>query len=156
MASYDIVDTTEQDYLYVNRKCSMAPGEIAKAMGDAYGEIWAFMQANQIPPSGAALAVYYDYSENEMVFRVGFFIAAEDAAKADGSVMTDKTPAVRAAHAMHVGPYDGLQETYLKIMGDMKWNGHRYGKPTWEVYHNDPDTTPPAELKTEIFMALEP
>jgi effector-binding domain-containing protein len=154
MASYDIVETTEQDYLYVIRKSSMAPGEIAKAMGNAYEEIWAFMQANTIPPAGPALAVYYDYAEDVMEFRVGFVVAPDDAAKAAGTVLADKIPATRAVHAMHIGPYSGLQELYSKIMGEMKWNGHRYGKPTWELYHNDPDVVPEAELKTEIFMAL--
>ncbi len=154
MASYDIVDTTEKDYLYVIRKSSMKPEDIAAAMGSAYDEIWAFMQKNNIPPSGAALAVYYDYSEDEMEFRTGFFVAPEHVGKAAGTIKADKTPAVKAAHAVHIGSYSGLQELYGKMMGEMQWNGHRYGKPTWEVYHNDPDKTPEAELKTEIFMAL--
>jgi effector-binding domain-containing protein len=154
MSSYEIIDTTEQDYLYVTRTCTMKPGEIAKAMGDAYDELWAFMQKNEIPPAGSAIAVYYDYSEDEMEFRVGFFIAPEYAAKAQGSIKADKTPATRAVHAIHTGPYAGLQEAYGKIMGDMQWAGLKYGKPTWEGYLNDPDKTPEAELKTEIFIAL--
>ena len=155
MASYDVVETHEQDYLYVTRKTSMKPEEIGKAMGEAFWEVWNFMQANSIPGAGTALAVYYDYSEDEMEFRAGFTIAAADAGKADGAVKADKTPATRAAHALHTGPYTGLQQTYSRIMGDMKWNGHHYGKPTWEIYLNDPDVVPEAELKTEIFIALE-
>lgn len=154
MASYDIVETTEQDYLYVLRKASMAPGEIGKAMAGAFEEVWGFMQAKGIPPAGAALSVYYDYSEGEMEFRVGFFIAPEHAAKAEAPVMADKTPATRAVHALHTGSYAGLQQTYGKIMGEMQFAGLRYGKPTWEVYLNDPDVVPEAELKTEIFMTL--
>ena len=154
MASYDIIETSAEDYLYVLRKSSMKPEEISAAMGSAFHEVWDFMQANAITMSRGGLSVYYDYSENEMEFRAGFLVPPEAAAKAAGAVMADKLPAVRAVHALHVGPYAGLQETYSKIMGDMKWNGHHYGKPTWEVYVNDPDTTPEAELKTEIFMAL--
>ena len=155
MASYDVVETTEQPYLYVTRKTSMKPEEISKAMGEAFWEVWNFMQAKSIPPAGGAISVYYDYSEDEMEFRTGFTISADDAGKADGAVKADKTPATRAAHALHTGPYAGLQETYGKIMGEMKWNGHRYGKPTWELYLNDPDQVPEAELQTEIFIALE-
>lgn len=154
MASYDVIETREQDYLYVTRKASMQPEEIGKAMGEAYDELGAFVKQKGIAPTGAGVAVYYDYSEDEMEFRVGLFVTPEDAGKAEGSVMADKTPALRAAHAVHVGPYDGLQQVYGAIMGEMQWAGHRYGKPTWEVYLNDPDTTPPEELKTEIFIAL--
>jgi AraC family transcriptional regulator len=154
MSSYDIVETSEQDYLYAIGKTSMAPAEISRAMGEAFQEVWNFMQAKSIPAAGSALAVYYDYSEDEMEFRAGFFIAPEHAGKAEGAVMADKTPATRAVHALHTGPYSTLQEIYSKIMGEMKWNGHHYGKPTWELYLNDPDVVPEAELKTEIFIAL--
>ena len=154
MASYEIVETTAQDYLYLTRRCAMKPEEIGPAMGEAIRTVWDFMQRNAIPPAGPVLAVYYDYSEDEMEFRTGFFVTPEDAARADGPVKADKTPAVRAAHAVHTGPYPALQETYGRVMSEMEQAGHSYGKPTWEVYLNDPDTTPEAELKTEIFIAL--
>lgn len=155
MASYEIITTTEQNYLYVTRKTSMKPEEISKAMGTAFMEVWDFMQANAIEMTAGGVSVYYDYSEDEMEFRAGFLVGPADAAKATGAVKADRTPATRAAHAVHIGPYEGLQETYGKIMGEMQWAGLRYGKPTWEVYLNDPDTTPPAELKTGIFIALQ-
>lgn len=155
MASYDIIETKEQDYLYVTKKTSMAPEAIGKAMGEAFHAVWDFMQAHAIPPAGAGLSVYYDYSEDEMEFRAGFFIAPADVGKAAGQVMADKTPATRAVHAVHTGPYAGLRETYGRIMGEMQFAGLRYGKPTWEVYLNDPDVVPETELKTEIFIALE-
>lgn len=155
MASYEVVETTERSYLYVTRKTSMKPEEISKAMGEAFWEVWNFMQAKSITMTTGGLAVYYDYSEDEMEFRTGFTVSADDARKAEGAVKADKTPATRAARALHTGPYSGLQETYGKIMGEMKWNGHRYGKPTWELYLNDPDQVPEAELLTEIFIALE-
>ena len=154
MASYEIIDAKEQDYLYVTKRSSMKPEEIGKVMGEAFWEVWNFMQEKGIKPAGGALSVYYDYSQDEMEFRTGFAIAPEDAAKAEGAIKADKTPATRVAHALHTGPYAGMQQTYGKIMGEMQWAGHRYGKPTWEIYLNDPDTTPEAELKTEIFIAL--
>ncbi len=156
MSSYEIIDTAAQDYLYVTRKCAMTPPEeIGKSMGEAFHEVWDFMQKNAIPPAGAGLSVYYDYSEDEIEFRTGFFVSPADAAKAQGSVKADRTPATRAVHAVHTGSYAGMRDTYGKIMGDMQWAGLKYGKPTWEVYLDDPDTTPEAELKTEIFIALE-
>ncbi len=155
MASYEVVDTGQQDYLYVLRRSSMKPEDISKAMGEAFWEVWNFMQARSIPPAGAALSVYYDYSEDEMEFRTGFFVAPGDAAKAEGAILADKTPPTRAVHAVHTGAYSGLQQTYGRIMGEMKFAGLRYGKPTWEVYLDDPDTTPEKDLRTEIFIALE-
>lgn len=155
MASYDVVETAEQDYLYATRKTSMKPEEISKAMNTAFSEVWEFMQAKSITMTTGGLSVYYDYSEDEMEFRTGFLVKPEDAAKAEGAVKADKTPATRAAHALHVGPYDALMNTYAAMMGEMKWAGLRYSRPTWEIYLNDPDTTPSEELKTDVFIALE-
>jgi effector-binding domain-containing protein len=39
----------------------------------------------------------------------------------------------------------------------MAWlekEGLTLGAPTWEVYVNDPDSTPEEELRTEIYVSL--
>ena len=155
MVSYDIVETRAQDYIYVTCKNSMVPGKIGAVIDDALDELAAFAKQKGIAPMGAGIAVYSEYSERETEFRVGLFVTGEDAGKAEGQVMADKTPALRAAHAVHTGARVKLQDTYGKIMGEMQRAGHRYGTPAWEIYFNFPETTPEAELKTEIFIALQ-
>jgi AraC family transcriptional regulator len=61
------------------------------------------------------------------------------------------------AKAIHYGPYERLSETYAMICG--QWgptSGRDFrGAPSIEIYRNDPNTTPPEELVTEVYVPLE-
>jgi AraC family transcriptional regulator len=58
--------------------------------------------------------------------------------------------------AVHVGPFDTLSETYGAMAQwgtgqDVTFREH----PTIEMYLTDPETTPPEEFETKLFMAIE-
>ena len=58
----------------------------------------------------------------------------------------------------HIGPYNRLNETYSKLMG--QWLP-RHGRelrstPCFEVYLNDPESTDPKDLLTDVHVPLEP
>lgn len=78
--------------------------------------------------------------------------------RADGAVGVREIPAWRYAVATHVGPYERLGETYSQLLGqwmpakDLQPSADR---PCLEFYRNDPQSTPPAELETEIFVPIE-
>jgi len=61
------------------------------------------------------------------------------------------------ARCVHVGPYEELKITYGKLMGQwLPQSGQRYRlEPTREVYLNDPESTRPEELLTEVYLPLE-
>lgn len=65
-------------------------------------------------------------------------------------------PAGRYAVALHRGPYSTLGETYLGLLGVwvVRQAVRLTGDPVVEVYLNAPDTTPPAELLTEVCVRL--
>ncbi|WP_421852760.1 GyrI-like domain-containing protein [Oricola sp.] len=81
-------------------------------------------------------------------------MSPDDATKAAGSVRADRTPAGKVVHYTHVGPYKRLSESYHKMMGWVRMEGLRLAVPTWEVYVDDPDTTPEKELRTEVYVAV--
>lgn len=57
----------------------------------------------------------------------------------------------------HQGPYEGLEETYKTIMSQWLSTSAREFRdtPWFEVYRNDPATTPPAQLITDIHIPLK-
>ncbi|MEQ9323100.1 MAG: AraC family transcriptional regulator [Polyangiaceae bacterium] len=65
-------------------------------------------------------------------------------------------PGGRYAVALHVGPHATLTDTYVALLG--RWLPHRgvelAREPVVERYLNDPTTTPPAELRTEVCARL--
>lgn len=154
MPDFKLTDVSELPYVYVERTCPMVPASISEEMGKAYGDVMAFIQANGLTPTGPALSVYYAYDPNTVTFRAGFFVSADDAKKASGNVKADMTPAGRVVNFTHLGPYSKLSESYGKLMGWLQDEGLALGAPTWEVYVNDPDTTPEDELRTDIYVSL--
>ncbi|MEM8588055.1 MAG: GyrI-like domain-containing protein [Pseudomonadota bacterium] len=154
MTDYQLQDVTEKDYIYIERTCSMDPQVVGKTMGEAFGAVVSFATEHGIALDSQPISVYHTYNPETLTFRAGFFIKPEDAAKASGEVRADKTPTGQVLFLTHVGPYSELRTTYGEAMAYIEQNGLKIGAPTWEVYVDDPTTTPEQELRTEIFMAL--
>jgi AraC family transcriptional regulator len=67
-------------------------------------------------------------------------------------------PGGEFAIVTHIGPYNKLGKTYAKLFG--RWlpqSGRELrSQPCLEFYLNDPQSTEPAELLTDIYVPLEP
>ena len=154
MPEFTITEVAARPYIYVDRLTSMDPAEISAAMDDAYTTITAAMQAVGIEPEGPPVAVYYDYDPGKLSFRAGVFVSAADAARVGAPVKSDETPAGRMLRFVHKGPYATLRVSYGEMMRYMEDRGLKLGVPSWEVYLNDPDRVPEAELLTEVYCML--
>lgn len=154
MLAFKQIDVEETPYLYEERSCSMDPADISQAMGAAFQNVLAFMQANGVETTGKVMSVYYTYDPQKMTFRSGFSVSKEDAAKAKDAIKADATPAGKALAFTHIGPYATLRNSYAEMMKHIEDNSLEMRAPTWEVYVNDPRTTPEAELRTDVFCKL--
>jgi AraC family transcriptional regulator len=72
-------------------------------------------------------------------------------------VEADILPGGDYAVVTHQGPYEKLEDTYRAVMGQWLPQSGREPRnaPCFEVYRNDPDTTPPDELLTDIHVPLK-
>ena len=156
MTDFTLIKAPQTTYLYVVRTCSMDPQDISKNMGSAFQQVWAFMQAKAIQPAGGALSVYYDYHPDKMTFRAGFTIAQQDAAKAEGEVKADTTPAGEVLYFRHKGSYGTLRDAYAQMMSHIADIGREISVPTWEVYLNSPDEVAEQDLLTDVYSMLKP
>lgn len=69
-------------------------------------------------------------------------------------VLRSQTPAGRAAHALHIGPYHLLPEAHRAIHEWCRQHGHTMAGLNWEVYgpHHPED---PSKLRTDVFYELK-
>lgn len=153
MLKFEMTDVDEMPYLYQERSCSMDPSDISAAMGETFQSVIGFIGGKQIAP-GEALSVYTTYDPETMTFRAGFSVSPDDAAKAEGAVKAATTPAGRVLTFTHVGPYAELRNSYAKMMSYMDENGLQPAAPSWEIYVNDPATTPSDKLETKVFVSF--
>lgn len=84
-------------------------------------------------------------------------VTVGDDFEAAGPIGVQELPAGRYAVTTHHGPYDNLKDTYNLLFGQwMPANGEKMTDgPSQEYYLNDPESTEPAELLTDIYILLE-
>jgi len=63
-------------------------------------------------------------------------------------------PGGKMVHAIHHGPYETCESTYLKVFAWIKEKGLQISGPIREVYPNDPREVPPDKIITEIFVPV--
>ena len=72
-------------------------------------------------------------------------------------VESPEMPALRVATVPHVGPYNRIGEAFAKL-GQIAGPAGLFGPDSamLAIYHDDPETTPPAELKSEAGIVVSP
>jgi AraC family transcriptional regulator len=74
-----------------------------------------------------------------------------------GEIGVQVIPGGRFAVFLHLGPYESFSTTYDAIYRDwLPQSGELLcNEPAFDLYLNTPDNTPPADLRTEIWLPLE-
>lgn len=105
--------------------------------------------------AGAPILLYYDnfcdgsFDPQKIDVEVAWPVA-------DENIANNKLPAIQSASCAYVGPYDGLENAYGAVFTWLNENGYKAHFPTREVYINDPSTTPPEQLVTQILIPIMP
>ena len=154
MLNIDMVEVHEAPYLYVERTCSMNPQDISRSMGMAFGTVASMLARKGIREVGRPLSVYYTHDEGSMTFRAGFLVSDEGASAAEGEVQAGVLPAGNVLNFVHYGPYSTLRVSYAEMMRHLDEKGLAVGAPTWEIYLNDPESVPAANLETDCYVTV--
>ncbi|MBN2131216.1 MAG: AraC family transcriptional regulator [Sedimentisphaerales bacterium] len=76
----------------------------------------------------------------------------------EGEVGVQMLPGGEFAVVTHSGPYENLNQTYAALFG--QWLPHSgrelRSEPSLEFYLNDPESTDPEDLLTDIYAPLQP
>jgi len=83
---------------------------------------------------------------------VGFHVSKNLPSENDINAST--IPAGKYACCIHTGSYSDIGPAYNALLQWIKEKGYEVTGIAYEFYLNDPDVTPPNELKTEILFPL--
>jgi effector-binding domain-containing protein len=151
----ETVTTEPTPMLFVTRTTSVNAPAIGTAMQEAFRTLGEFIGRNAVEVVGPPVSVYRDHTATSMTMDVGMPVTDRGLKLASGDIKAGTTPVGTALKALHVGPYDRLRDTYSLINTELHRRGSRMPAMSWEVYLDDPMTTPPAELRTEIYMPVD-
>jgi effector-binding domain-containing protein len=110
--------------------------------------------------AGAPYARYHAMTAEEFDVEIGAPIVAAIAGLAElpdvpsGEVGNSSLPHGRAAVIVHTGPYATLGETWRMVPESLAGRGLTPRSPGWESYVDDPASTSPDSLRTEIIIPV--
>jgi effector-binding domain-containing protein len=70
-----------------------------------------------------------------------------------GEVVLLETPAGKVATALHVGPYDQMNETHEAIHAWAAANGSSFAGTSWEIYGDWTDDVSKQETRIEYLLS---
>jgi effector-binding domain-containing protein len=151
MNEVTLVSTEERHAVSIQGRVKMS--DIPQFVGRAYSEIWMEMKRNGWEIAGPPFAFYRSCSDGEVDLDCGFPVKGEAVGADRARPFT--LPAVKAARALHKGPYMELVRTYEMVERWIKAKGLEPADQMWEYYLNDPAMVSPEELMTEIIWPIK-
>ncbi len=147
----EIVENEERNTLAMRYRTSMA--KLSESMGQAYGEIAAYMGKSGIPFAGPPFAMYFNMDMNDLDVEIGFPVGTP--ASGEGRVKPGKLPGGKLAKALHIGSYESIGATYEMLTAFVGERGLKPEEFMYEEYLNSPEDTPPEKLATNIYFPLK-
>jgi AraC family transcriptional regulator len=129
-------------------------------VGDAWGKLCTHLgAAGLLTGETKFIGVCYDNPEvtPPEKIRCDACVTVDDSFEAEGDVGVQMLTGGEYAVTTHIGPYDQLGRTYVKLFGQwLPQSGRELrSEPCLEFYLNDPESTDPEDLLTNIYAPLE-
>lgn len=131
--------------------CSVS--ELPQLIGQVYGEIMGTLQAQFVHPTGAPFVAYYNMDMAHLDVEMGFPVSGP--IQPNGRVQNSSMPEGAYVVTKHVGSYNTISSTYDTLNTWMEAQNHIYDGAAYEVYLNDPATTAPDQLLTEVMFKVK-
>ena len=146
----EIVERPTQPALSIRRRVS--PLMLASAIGQCFFSISQYAGEKGYSPSGPPFVAYHGLDGQEQDVEIGF--PFESGIEGNGTITVSEIPGGKSACYRHVGPYEKLPEIRTALEQWLKAEGHPLSGANYEFYLNDPRTTAPEQLETEILYPL--
>lgn len=129
--------------------------QLPQLMGALYGELATYMGAHAIAFDGPPYAMYHNMDMDALDVEVGFPVAQNHELTDAGRVMHGCIPAGTVVTDVHIGSYETIEETYVRIMEFAKQQGILvHDSWMYEYYLNSPEDTPSEQLQTQVCLIV--
>jgi len=148
----EIEDVEHVAVASITRRAHM--DRMSEAISEGFGTVMAALEQAGVQPAGPPLTEYPEPIVDDQPVMVIVAVPVPPGVDALDGVDLQILPGGRVAVATHVGSYEGLGATYQAIMGALADQHLQVVGGPREIYLNDPDDTPEAELITRIEFPI--
>jgi effector-binding domain-containing protein len=153
VSSYECVLKEEQAQPALCVRARTSVKDFPLLLGRIYGDIAGYLSELGEYPSGPPFVAYYNMDMEALDVDVGMPVARELSPR--GEIRLEELPQGKYASCIHKGPYAEIPAAYESLSQWMQQNGHQSVGVAYEFYLNDPQTTAPQELLTEVRFLLK-
>jgi effector-binding domain-containing protein len=151
VTTFSVEEIEPQAAAAVRAEVPMA--EIRDVFDRAFPAVVQALAAQGIEPVGAPFGFYPRMPGETVAVVVGFPTAGP--VVAHGEVEPFELPGGRVVTGTHVGPYEGLEQTYGELVAWAQEQGLTLAEGMWESYLSDPSAEPdPATWRTQLTWPL--
>jgi effector-binding domain-containing protein len=150
---YDVQVVEKTPQMIAATKIRTNLRSIGNDIGAGFGTLMHALGREGVSPSGPPLIVYHDVIDEETEGHIEICVPV-DAISGDGDVYGRELEGGSMATAIHRGPYEEIAAAYHTLTGWISEHGHEIAGPPREIYLNDPQTVPPAELLTQVEFPI--
>jgi effector-binding domain-containing protein len=127
--------------------------ELGSVFDRAFGSVAGAVAAQGVAVTGPPFGYYPRMPGDTVEVLVGFPVSGP--IEPDGQVEPFELPGGRAVTAVHVGPYERLEQTYAALTAWAEASGLPLADHMWESYLSDPAAEPdPETWRTSITWPL--
>jgi effector-binding domain-containing protein len=129
---------------------------LGPACAEALPRVAGWLASKGLQPDGPPVLVYHsvDRATGDFHVQPSFFIRA--AVSGQGEITAGATAGGEALFALHVGPYSSLSESWAALFARAEAMNRPVTRSSWEIYLNTSAEVPPAELRTELYVPIDP
>lgn len=144
------IERRAQPALY--KRTRAAVDDLPDVLGKIYGEIAGYLGRLGKQPAGPPYAAYYNMDMQDLDLAIGFPV--RKGVVGEGEIESGEIPEGSYAATVHTGPYSAIEGAYQALMAWMEGEALEASGVAYEFYLNDPQSTPPEALQTQILLAL--
>jgi len=149
--SPEVVELDPQDAIAV--RGNVVNTDLPSFFERAFATVAAAVESSGAEIVGPPFGFYPEMPTANVVVEAGFPVSKPVEGVADAHPLV--LPGGRVVQAVHVGPYETMEETYVELQSWMDQQGLRPAVGMWECYLSDPRTEPdPATWRTKIIWPI--
>jgi len=145
-----MVERPAQPVLSIRARVS--PVALAQTIGESARAVFQYAGEKGYVPVGPLFVAYHGFDGQTQEVEIGFPFAP--GVEGAGSIRVSEIPGGKSAVWHHTGPYEKLPEARAALEQWLNANGYVQAGATYEICRNDPQTTAPENLETEIVKPL--
>ena len=145
-----------QEIAFQSMRAAPDAASMSAALGDAYTDILAFMEAHGLRSAGPPLSIAREFNGARLEFDAGIPVAGvnDETPHQAGGVQLGQTAGGPVLRAAHKGAYRNLAATHRMLSAYLAAHGIERDGDAWESYVSDPAEVPEADLLTYVYYPV--